>query len=136
MIRKILFGLAALVALAGVAHAQAASADLAINYTPSTKATDGSTLPASGPDSLAKVQFWLSLTPITAPVTGAPTAEAAPGTSNTVNFAASVGQTVYVTMKQCNVSGTCSVQANPVQVVIVGKTPGQPVINTITVTLK
>lgn len=134
---KTLFSVLALLFVCSVAQAQAApSADLAINYTLSTKATDGSTLPATGPDSIGKVQFWLSLTPITAPVTGAPTVEAAPGTSNTVNFAASVGQTVYVTIKQCNVSLTCSVQANPVQVVITGKTPGQPTINTITVTLK
>lgn len=119
-------------------HAQTATGLVTLNYTMPTQNTDESPIPASGPNSLAKVQIWLSLTPWASgqDVSGAPTVETTPGTSSTSQFAASVGATVYARARVCNVAGNCSPTSGQASGTVQAATPGAVVINTITIRLQ
>jgi len=120
------------------AYAQTATASVVLKYTMPTVNTDGTTIPATGPNSLAKVQVWLSLTPwaTDVDVSGPPTSEAAPGTTSTSQFAASVGDTVYARVKVCNLAGNCGPTSNQASGVVKAATPGSATMNTVEITLK
>lgn len=120
------------------AYAQSPTASVVVKYTMPTVNTDGTSIPATGPNSLAKVQVWLSLTPwaVDADVSGPPTSEAAPGTSSTSQFSASVGDTVYARVKVCNVAGNCGPASNQASGVVKAATPGAATMNTVEITLK
>lgn len=118
------------------AFAQTSTADIKIDYSLPAVNTDGTAIPTTGPNSLSKVRFYLSTSVIPSDVsTLTPTLETTPGTTSTVPFSASVGQTVHVRIQVCNVAGTCSLASNEVTKAITASTPGAPVINTITITV-
>lgn len=122
--------------LIGVAHSQTPpTASVVLNYTMPMTNTDGSSIPATGPNSLAKVQIWLSLTPWASgtDVSGTPTSEAAPGTTSTSTFSAAVGATVYARMKVCNVGGVCSDSSNQASGIAQAAKPGSATLNTVTI---
>lgn len=118
--------------------AQTAAADVTINYTLPTTNTDGTAIPATGPNSIAKVRFFLSTSSVPADLSGlTPTLEAPPGSTNTVSgFSAAVGDVIHIRAQVCNAAGTCGLASNEVTKTVVAATPGAATINTITITIK
>jgi hypothetical protein len=98
-------------------------ASVALNWTLPTTNTDGTTIPASGANALAKVEGWISTTTIPASPTTAATFTLTPaGVTTTQTVSVAAGSTVRARLRACNNAGLCSALTNEVSVVA----PGQP----------
>jgi hypothetical protein len=114
--------LLALLLAAQIASAQV-PASVQLNWTLPTTNTDGTTIPASGANALAKVEGWISTATIPASPTTAPTFTLTPaGVTTTQSVSVPAGSTVRARLRACNSAGLCSVLTNEVSVVA----PGQP----------
>lgn len=108
--------------VAGIAFAQV-PADIRLNWTLPTTNTDGSTIPATGTNALAKVEGWISTTAIPATPTTAPTFTLTPaGVTTTQTVSVAAGSTIRARLRACNNAGLCSALSTEVSVAA----PGQP----------
>lgn len=108
--------------VAGFAHAQV-PADIKLNWTLPTTNTDGTSIPVSGANALAKVEGWISTSTIPANPTTAATFTLTPaGVTTTQTVSVPAGSTVRARVRACNTAGLCSALTNEVSVVA----PGQP----------
>lgn len=130
--------LAALLASATAAAQVPGTADVSVNYTLPTKNLDGTDIPATGLSSLSKTRLYLSNSAIPSDVSSLqPTLETAIGTSAVVPaFSTSIGSTIHVRVVVCNAAGGCSPASSEATVLVVAKTPGSAVVNTVTISIK
>jgi hypothetical protein len=115
----------AIVAMSGVVNVATAQvpASVTLNWTLPATNTDGTTIPASGANALAKVEGWISTTTIPSSPTTAATFTLIPaGVTTTQTVSVPAGSTVRARLRACNNAGLCSVLTNEVTVVA----PGQP----------
>jgi hypothetical protein len=116
------FAIVGFVALSTVATAQV-PATVSLNWTLPTQNTDGSAIPSTGANALAKVEGWIATTAIPASPTTPATFTLTPaGVTTTQTVSVAAGSTVRARVRTCNNAGLCSVLTNEVTVVA----PGQP----------
>lgn len=119
---------------AGMANAQTVQKTASVQWTNPTKMTDGAPIPATGPESLAKIQVFMAAAPIADTSTMAPSLELGPGvTTATHTITAGVGGKVHVRVKACNVALVCSDFSAPTSVDVTAGKPGVPTQVTITI---
>lgn len=98
-------------------------ATVTLNWTLPTTNTDGTAIPATGANALAKVEGWISTSAIPASPTTAATFTLTPaGVTTTQTVSVPAGSTVRTRLRACNNAGLCSVLTNEVSTVA----PGQP----------
>lgn len=125
MKRTLAFAVLALCAMASV-HAQTVPATITVTWTLPTLNTDGSAIPATGGDALAKVEGWISTAVIPNVPTTAPTFTVTPaGTTTVQTVTVAPGATVRVRIRAVNNSNAASDLTNEVTVVAPAK-PGLP----------
>jgi hypothetical protein len=117
---KILFCSLVALLFATVAHAQV-PADISLNWTLPTQNVGGTPIPATGPDSLAKVEGWISTSTIPNSPTIAPTFTLTPvGVTTTQTVSVAAGSAVRIRLRTCNVAGFCSGLTNEVTTPVAG----------------
>jgi hypothetical protein len=110
----------ALLLLSSVAHAQV-PATIRLDWALPTQNTDGTPIPATGQNALAKVQGWISTTAIPASPTTAPTFTLTPvGTTTTQTISVPAGATIRARLNVCNNATLCSVLTAEVTAVAPG----------------
>jgi hypothetical protein len=99
-------------------------ATVRIDWTLPTQNTDGTAVPATGANALAKVQGWISTTTaIPNTPTTAPTFTVTPvGVTTTQTLSVAAGSTIRVRLNVCNNATLCSALSNEVATVA----PGSP----------
>jgi hypothetical protein len=117
--------LALLLALACSSHALAqVPASIRLDWTLPTQNVDGTAIPATGSNALARVEGWISTSAIpNAPTTPATFTLTPVGVTTTQSISVPAGSTVRARLRACNSAGLCSALTNEVSTVAPG-TPG------------
>lgn len=124
----------ALLTAGSLAHAQTVPAVANLSWTLPTQNSDGTPIPASGANSLVRVEGFLSAAVIAAVPAGTPTFTLTPiVTTTSQTFPIAAGGTVHVRLRVCN-AALCSDLSNEVTILAPGK-PGVPTNVTISITL-
>jgi hypothetical protein len=128
------FGILGLMILSTVATAQV-PASVVLDWTLPTQNVGGTPIPATGPDSLAKVEGWISTSTIPNAPTTAPTFTLTPvGVTTTQTITVTAGATGRARLRVCNVAGFCSSLSNEVTFPVAG-VPGSITNVTIRITI-